>query len=351
MGTSVWFESLQHADWGAEWQVDFFNVNIHTSMETLGKARWSSIPKNISLYQKLKKQLKTKNYQLVLIPISQETIGFIKDSFFIRIAAKRTDKVLLMLHGSNFQNWQKISSSWIRNYTKSALKKADGIIVLGEKLKTLFTDYFTAENIFAVHNGADFVFPEKTIQESQKTNMLYLSNLQPAKGITDLVDALSLLSIDKTQYEVHVVGQWINADTKTYCLAQKKKDQLPIHFLGPIYGNEKLKKIAEADMFVFPPRAPEGHPLVIVEAMAAGLPIISTDQGAITESVIDGKNGFIVASSNPDEIARKIEDLIQNPEKRQLMGQESRRMYEASFTREKMISNLKKVFRQVLDLK
>jgi glycosyltransferase involved in cell wall biosynthesis len=350
MGTSVWFESLQQADWGKEWQVDFFNVNIHSSMETLGKTRLNSIGKNLALYKKLKQQLKATHYQLVLIPISQETIGFIKDAGFIRIATKRADKVLLMLHGSNFLNWQKNSTSVIRKYTKSTLKKANGMIVLGEQLKSLFADHFAAESIYSVPNGADFTFPGRTMPGSGKTKILYLSNLQPAKGITDLVDALVLLQVDKEQYEVDVVGHWMNDEIKKYCLALKEKYQLPIHFHGPVYGEAKLKYFSEAEIFVFPPRAPEGHPLVIVEAMAAGLPVISTDQGAITESVIDGKNGYIVASANPAEIARKIEYLVQNPEKRTLMGKESRRLYEELFTRDQMIGNFKKVFHQVLDL-
>lgn len=325
----------------------FFNVNIHRSLATLGKTRLNSIPKNLRLYVQLKKQLKATQYDLVLIPISQETIGFVKDSFFIRIATKRVDKVLLMLHGSNFINWQSNSASWVTSYTARTLKKSDGIIVLGKKLKTLFTNHYPPNNIHVVPNGADFEFPEKTESKNKTTTILYLSNLLPAKGITDLIDALRLLPKDKNTYEVNVVGQWIDNKTKDYCLHQKEKHQLPIHFPGPLYGDEKLQHFANADIFVFPPRAPEGHPLVLVEAMAAGLPIISTDQGAITESVIDGENGFIVESRNSKQLADKIEYLINNPHKRNLMGQESRKLYEKFFTQEIMIGNLKKVFSQL----
>jgi glycosyltransferase involved in cell wall biosynthesis len=94
---------------------------------------------------------------------------------------------------------------------------------------------------------------------------------------------------------------------------------------------------------------PEGHPWVLVEAMAAGLPIISTDQGAITESVIDGVNGFIVDSNNPLQIAEKLEYLMDHPEIREKMGKESRRLYEENFTEEKMIEKLKDVFNTVLN--
>jgi glycosyltransferase involved in cell wall biosynthesis len=344
----VWFETLQKADWGEAGKVDFFNVNIHRSLETLGKTRLKSIPENLKLYRKLKKQLKNTKYNLVLIPVSQETIGFIKDSFFIRIAAKRVNKVLLMLHGSNFQNWQNNSSKRVRKYTAATLKKTDGMIVLGQNLKSLFTNHYSPNQVHIVPNGANFEFPEKAQKSNDKITILYLSNLLSAKGITDLIDALVLLTSDKNKYDVNVVGQWVDEATKAYCLNLVKKHQLPVNFKGPLYGEEKLEQFAAADVFVFPPRAPEGHPLVLVEAMAAGLPIISTDQGAITESVIDSKNGFIVDSKSPEEIAEKLLWLIKNPKERSSMGQESRKMYERFFTQKTMIENFKKIFTKIL---
>ncbi len=348
MGTAVWFETLQQGDWGEEWQVEFFNVNIHKSMKTLGKTRWQSIPENLKLYRKLKKQLKKTTYDLVLIPISQETIGFIKDSFFVRIAVKRVGKVLLMLHGSNFQNWQDNSAAWVRKYTTATLKKTDGMIVLGQNLKSLFTNHYSSNHIHVVPNGADFEFPEKEQKNNGKITILYLSNLLPAKGITDLIDALVMLTSEEDYFKVNVVGQWVDEATKTYCLNLVIKHQLPVDFKGPLYGEEKLKQFANADVFVFPPRAPEGHPLVLVEAMAAGLPIISTDQGAITESVIDGENGFIVASGKPKEIAEKLEWLMNNPEERKRMGIKSREIYLEKFTRRNMVKNFERVFKTVL---
>ena len=92
----------------------------------------------------------------------------------------------------------------------------------------------------------------------------------------------------------------------------------------------------------------EGHPWVIVEALAAGLPIISTDWGAITESVIDGDNGFIVSSKNPNSISQKIEELIKNEKLRNEMGKKSRFLYECKFTQKKLVANLKHVFDSVL---
>jgi glycosyltransferase involved in cell wall biosynthesis len=111
----------------------------------------------------------------------------------------------------------------------------------------------------------------------------------------------------------------------------------------------KFDLLSDADIFLFPPREPEGHPWVIIEAMAASLPIISTDQGAIIESVIDGSNGFIVPPFQPDIIADKIKLLVSDPILRKKMGAESLNYYKKEFTEERMVEKLTNIFNTVIN--
>jgi colanic acid/amylovoran biosynthesis glycosyltransferase len=82
--------------------------------------------------------------------------------------------------------------------------------------------------------------------------------------------------------------------------------------------------------------------------MAAGLPVISTNQGAITESVIDGVNGFIVEKRNVESIAEKILFLCNHDDTRKRMGAESRRLYEQEFTESRLVDRMTGVFHAVL---
>ena len=118
---------------------------------------------------------------------------------------------------------------------------------------------------------------------------------------------------------------------------------------GPLTGEDKFRLLAECDVLVFPTYyVNEGHPWVIVESMAAGLPVISTDHAVIPETVSDGENGFLVPKKDPEAIAEKVIRLIEDPELRERMGKRSREIYREKFTEEIMVEKMSSVFHKVL---
>ncbi len=219
-----------------------------------------------------------------------------------------------------------------------------------KNLRYLFQGYFPENKIFVSPNGGDYTIPAKEKNDSNLIRILYLGNLQSSKGIEDVIESIQLLpGAIKNQLQVDVLGGWRNEETKQSCLKKIEENQLRITIHTPEKSHQKLQMMSNADIFLFPPRAPEGHPWVIVEAMAAGLPIISTDRGAIIESVLHEENGFIVPIHDPQAIANRIQELVDSPEKRQRMGQNSRKHYLTNFTEVAMVENLTKIFNQVIE--
>ena len=283
---------------------------------------------------------------LVLIPFSQDTVPFIKDSVFILLSKLYRRKVLLHLRGSNFLGWISTSSFLTKWFVKKMIRLSDGVIVLGNNLRYLFKDYLSDNKIFVVPNGADYYFPPR-IEKSFR--ILYFANLLRAKGIEDVLQAIKLLAKKGiTNFQVDVVGSWRDRKIEEECKAVVNQNQLPVVFHEPASGERKLFFFSNADVFVFTPREPEGHPWVIVEAMAAGLPVIATDKGAIIESVRNEQNGYIVPPSSPEEIASRIVQLLNDDNLRKRMSRESRKRYEENFTEEKMTVRLKEVFNKVI---
>jgi glycosyltransferase involved in cell wall biosynthesis len=177
--------------------------------------------------------------------------------------------------------------------------------------------------------------------------VLYFANLYESKGVRVVLDSALMFGHD--DFRFRFAGGWRHDQVfKDKFLADVKQSKGDIEVSDPVSGELKFQLFADADIFVFPPIMPEGHPWVLVEAMAAGLPIIATDQGAITESVADGKNGFIVPAGSPDAIAEKLNLLRNNPSLRNEMAKASRRLYEEGFTGEKLADNYERIFNAVI---
>lgn len=347
-GPSIATEIILRSKLKYEFNLRHFDTRINADIKSIGKFSLLKIWRVLLIYLSYVRVINCLSPSLVVIPVSQTKIGFFKDSMFYWFASRKKSKVLFYLRGSSLTS-QLLSSCFIfRLYCKKILLEANGIIVLGEKIKDTFEGFIESNKIFIVPNGANYAFSNRIIRRHNFVNILFLSNLQPQKGIIEFIQALKVLKINDFEFSAFIYGSWRDDKTKIACKKLTNDNKLPIVFNEPVYGNDKILAFSEADIFVFPPNSPEGHPWVIIEAMAAGLPIISTDQGAITESVIDGVNGFIVKPNCPEEIADRIKYLIENPKERLRMGRESRRLYEENFTEDKMVERLAGVFNKVL---
>lgn len=105
--------------------------------------------------------------------------------------------------------------------------------------------------------------------------------------------------------------------------------------------------LAEADVFVLATRW-EGLPLVILEAMRHGLPVVASDVGGVGEAVVEGETGFLVRPCDRLALAEALERLLDRPALRRTMGAAGRARYDASFTRERMVADVEAVYRGVL---
>jgi glycosyltransferase involved in cell wall biosynthesis len=232
---------------------------------------------------------------------------------------------------------------------KAVYRCVDAQIVLGECLRELFRDIIPSAHVFVVPNGKDVEFPPKK-NRGDGFRVLFLANMMRTKGVLDALHCVRGVHEKSPHVEFVFAGAWNEADVRHEIedfLAREK--DLPITWIGEIHGQAKYRLLRAADVFLFPTYyPPEGHPWVIVEAMAAGLPIVSTDQGAIRESVLDGVNGFIVDKNNPADVAEAVLRISGSATLRERMGNASRRLYEDKFTEARMVERIRRCFENVL---
>ena len=108
------------------------------------------------------------------------------------------------------------------------------------------------------------------------------------------------------------------------------KESLPadvadrVSFLGMIPRSELVDRYYAADIFAFAPIWNEGFGLPPVEAMAAGLPVVTSRSGTVMETVVDGKTGYLVEKNNAAELAEALLVLLRDDERREAMGRAGR---------------------------
>jgi len=340
IGPAIATQIILNSSIRKDFEVKHLDTTVNQSIDAFGKKGLRKVFRNLGIYTKLIGLLIRFKPDLVHIPISQTTMGFFKDSIFILICRIFNVNVLLQLRGGNFKNWMQSSSYLNRRYVKFCLATTKGMIVLGNNLKYLFREYFTENRIHVVPNGCNLDIPTKDSQSTDlPVQLLYFSNLLESKGIFEILEALSKLN-DLNAYVLNAVGAWYDDNFKEKCLSYVKERKLKVTFHASCSGEAKWGFFQNADIFLFTPNRPEGHPWSIIEAMAARLPIISTAQGAIEESVLQNQNGYIVDSNSPNQIAKRLERLIFDTELRGQMGMKSQEIYQLKYTEKSMVENL-----------
>jgi len=160
-------------------------------------------------------------------------------------------------------------------------------------------------------------------QKNTETVFLFVGHLTKAKGVLDLVKAAALLD-KKVAWKLYIVGS-ATAESETATTLQQLNQeydlQSRIELCGRVSGEELQALYQMADIFVLPSYW-EGYGIVFLEAMAEGLPVISTTAGAIPEVVIDGETGLLVEPGDVKALSLAMEKLLLSEEERQLLGQQ-----------------------------
>ena len=130
------------------------------------------------------------------------------------------------------------------------------------------------------------------------------------------------------------VGEWEDQRLQRQARQLARAAGPRIEFQEVTVGQRKSALLGRAGFLLFPPVRPEGQPRVILEALAAGLPVVTTDQGAIAETVVHGDSGFVLADASPEGLAEVMLMLIRDGALWSRMSAAARRRYVAVYAQE-----------------
>jgi len=344
MGPTIATEIVLRGPLPPDLRIHHIDTADRRGLETLGRVDLPNLWNAVRTAARLLWLLATRRPHLVYIPISQTRLGYLRDSGYLLLAWLFRRRIVVHLRGGDFGMFYGRGGRLLRAWIRWTLRRVHGVIVLGECLKPMFTPFVPEERIHVVPNGEDFPEFDEVRRDygaRRAFHVAFLGNLIPVKGVDDLLRAVPDILARHPGTRFTFAGAWRDAEFRAWAerFVRERGLQGSVAFTGPVDRAGKAALLRDADLFVFPSTR-EGHPWVIVEALAAGLPVVSCDAGCIRESVVDGRNGILVPMRDPAALARTVNGLLAEPRRLADMAAESRRQYLSHYTRDRFRSRL-----------
>ena len=292
---------------------------------------------------------------IVYLPLSQNVPAFLRDALFIVQSRLQGKRVVVHLHGGYFRTLYQQQASAFQALMRATLRCCAAVIVLGEDFRSIFAGLVPDERIFVVENGVPDAFGHAAAATRSGETLLYMSTLTRSKGILALIEAVAMLRELRPGAEVRlrVAGAWQEPELRAEALALIERLGVPAHveFVGNVTGAAKSEFLRSGDIFCLPTHYPyEGQPLVLLEAMSAGLPVLTTDRGVIAATVLDGITGTVVKQDAlPRQIAESLHAMLSDRERLADYSRAARARYESKYTLHMCHAKLAHVFHCVCE--
>ena len=259
---------------------------------------------------------------------------FLKDAILIwwstLVLRRRTVAWLHMDYRAMGYDRLPAPARWLVRVT---FRRCAGYVICSPGLRDFMPGWLPADRTVALPNGIPAPIARRSRAEDGLLRILYLSNLEQAKGWQVLLEAARMICREHPKVEFVFHGRPAFGLTEQDVRGSIATDDGSgrIRYLGPVYGEDKWQALADADVFAFP-SFHEAFPLSVLEAMAAGLPIVATLVGGVPDAVTQGEGGWIVPPKDACAMRAALEKLITDASMRALMGARNRRRYLENYT-------------------
>lgn len=216
----------------------------------------------------------------------------------------------------------------------------DRWVALGEKIAP-------AEKLIAIHNGLDAAAMNFLSRDEARKKLLgrpaaeqeiiigTIANFYPTKGLNYLIEALKILTQNALPFRAVIIGEGnLRFELEKQINGSGLQDRIILAGALP----QAAQYLKAFDLAVLP-SVKEGLPYFLLEAMAAGLPIVATKVGGIPEIIADSENGLLVEAKNPKALAEKIKLLAENESLRIKFAEKGLDRIKAEFSQSKMIKD------------
>lgn len=208
------------------------------------------------------------------------------------------------------------------------IERLDGRIAVSEAARSYNNTYFPGDYA-VIPNGIDVAHFDEGVQpfaryRDGRPTVLFLGRLEYRKGFKYLLRAWPWVREVVPDARLLVVGAYNKRRKRPYVLYARRQGIRGVRFVGPTSEQDKPRYYRTADLFCAPNAGFESFGIILLEGMAAGIPVVASDIPGFRTVLDDGVQGVFVPPRHPQALAKSIIDLLCDPERRTQMGQAGR---------------------------
>ena len=330
----------------SDFSIRFINTSFYKFDENLGAFSLSKFFFNLKLALYSYKILKS---DIVYITPGQTFFGVLKYGFFITLTSLLNKQLITHIHGNYLGKEYRNLKGIKKKIFKILLNKTSKGIVLSESLIDNMSPFIKDEHIHVLYNFVEnYLFVDREDINRKLANptprIIFLSNLMEEKGIFELLEAFNILEAEGFEYKAQIAG---NIDAKHVHKTEKLFKSLKhVDYVGVVSGNQKKTLLLWGNIFILPTYYEmEGQPISILEAMATGNVVLTTNHAGIPDVFKDAVNGYYVDKKSPVDIASKIKMTTRNTTLANKIRVENHLTAKTKYRVDNFIENMVKIFK------
>jgi glycosyltransferase involved in cell wall biosynthesis len=266
-------------------------------------------------------------------------ISFARKVSFLGLARLAGTPTILHVHGSSFDRFLKAGSSLRRALIRGSLRIPSAIVVLSPEWEAVLRPH-TQRPIHIVPNGVELL---TAASAPAPATIVSLGRLGERKGTFDLIAATSALARSDARLVLAGDGDISGARDAASQAGVSARVETP----GWVGREDAAQRLRAATVFALPSYA-ENLPMALLEAMAAGVPVVATRVGGIPTLIRDGENGLLVDAGDRRQLAGALDRLLTDDALRTRLGDAGRRTVTEQYSAAAASRRLAEIYRDLV---
>ncbi|MFL6671703.1 MAG: glycosyltransferase family 4 protein [Massilia sp.] len=262
---------------------------------------------------------------------------FLLPAFLFRV------RTILHIHAGPFPDFYRTRCSVARAVVRYVLDRVDRVVVVSTPLQRFVESVSTNRSVKVIYNPMPMP-PLADFGRRDHLQLLFLGRLGHGKGSYDLLRAVHELVRRHPNVRLILAGDGEIAQTRAAIRALRIDANVQV--LGWVGPGEREQLLARAAICVLPSYA-EGLPMCVLEAMAAGVPVVASAVGGVPDVLADGIEGLLVQPGDVAALAAALDQLLSGDSLRRRMGMAARWKAESTFSTRLVLPQIEETYRQL----